>query len=84
MGHPFGHYFLISDSRRTISISLSDEKDLREGGGGFYLNHVSVSHVVRPLHRTEVCAARHSGGCEDAEGGEAGGKGEGGEGGGGW
>ena len=52
----------------------------------FYLDHVSFSHVVCPLHRTEISAARHGGGCEDTEGGEAGGEGEGEgvEGGGGW
>ena len=50
--------------------------------GLFYLDHVSFSHVVSPLHRTEISAARHGGGCEDGEGGGEGS--EGSEGGGGW
>ena len=76
MGRPLFHYFLITDSRRTLSISLSQIF--------FYLDHVSFSHIVSPLHRTEISAARHSGGCDDTECGEAGGEGEGVEGGGGW
>jgi len=87
-GHLDVHlHHAVDVSDRTAGLATADgvvQRIISSGTLEIFLDHVSFSHVVSPLHRTEISAARHSGGCEGAEDSEAGGEGEGVEGGGGW